>query len=63
MILKYCKQYEVPVVLGSDAHFYTAIGEFKEAIELLEEIDFPENLVLNTNPEKLMTLIGQKRLK
>lgn len=63
MILKYCKQYEVPVVLGSDAHFYTAIGEFKEAIELFEEIDFPENLVLNTNPEKLMTLIGQKRLK
>lgn len=62
-ILQYCKQYEVPVVLGSDAHFYTAIGEFKEAIELLEEIDFPESLVLNTNPERLITLIMQKRLK
>lgn len=63
IMLKYCKQYEVPVVLGSDAHFYTAIGAFKEAIELLEEVDFPESLVLNTNPEKLVAFIQQKRLK
>lgn len=62
-MLGYCKQYQVPVVLGSDAHFYTEIGEFKEAIELLEEIAFPEELVLNTNVEELVRFIKQKRLK
>lgn len=62
-MLKYCKQYNVPVVMGSDAHFYTEIGEFKESIELLEEINFPEELVLNTSPQKLASFIKQKRLK
>ena len=62
-MLNYCKMYNVPVVVGSDAHFYTEIGEFKEAIELFHEVDFPEALVLNTNPEKLVTFIKQKRLK
>lgn len=62
-MLAYCKQYHTPVVLGSDAHFYTEIGEFKEAIELLKEVDFPEELVLNTNTERLVSFIKQKRLK
>lgn len=62
-MLGYCKAYNMPVVVGTDAHFYTEIGEFKEAIELFNEVDFPEELVLNTDPEKLVTFIKQKRLK
>lgn len=62
-MLGYCKAYNMPVVVGTDAHFYTEIGEFKEAIELFKEVDFPEELVLNTDPEKLVTFIKQKRLK
>ena len=27
-ILNYAMKYEVPVVLGSDAHFYMQIGDF-----------------------------------
>ena len=62
-MLGYCKAYHMPIVVGSDAHFYTEIGEFKEAIELFNEVDFPEALVLNTDPEKLVRFIEQKRLK
>lgn len=62
-ILAYCKRHHVPVVMGSDAHFYTEVGAFKESIELLEEVKFPEELVLNTSPEKLVSFIKQKRLK
>lgn len=58
-----CKVYEVPVVLGTDAHFHEAVGEFSEAIELLESLEFPESLVLNTSPDRLMKVIHQKRLK
>lgn len=63
IMLGYCKQYHVPVVLGTDAHFHEAVGEFKESIELLESLDFPEELVLNTNPDNLIKVINQKRLK
>lgn len=62
-MLGYCKAYEVPVVLGTDAHFHEAIGAFDESIELLESLEFPESLVLNTNPDKLLEVINQKRLK
>lgn len=62
-MLAYCKQYEVPVVIGSDAHFFTDIGEFKESIQLLEEVEFDEALVLNTNPEAFLEFIARKRLK
>lgn len=62
-MLECCKQHSVPVVLGSDAHFYTEVGEFKESIELLDEVGFPEELVLNADPEKLADFIKQKRLK
>ena len=62
-MLECCKVYDMPIVVGTDAHFHTEIGQFKEAIELFEEVGFPEELVLNTNPEKLVTFISQKRLK
>lgn len=62
-MLGYCKQYEVSVVLGTDAHFHTAVGMFEESIELLKSLSFPEELVVNTNPEKLLSYIEKKRLK
>ena len=46
-MLELCKEYAVPVIMGSDAHFDTLIGEFSMAKKLLEEVDFPEELVLN----------------
>ena len=62
-MLGYCKTYDVPIVLGTDAHFHTAIGAFEESIELLESLDFPEHLVMNTDPDRLWAHIKQKRLK
>ncbi len=48
-----CKRYEVPVVLSTDAHFSMEVGVVPKSIELMEEVDFPEELVLNTSLEKL----------
>lgn len=62
-MLGYCKKYEVPVVLGTDAHFHTAVGAFEESIAFLKEIEFPKELVLNCNPIRLLAHIQQKRLK
>ena len=46
-MLELCKEYQVPVIMDSDAHFDTLIGDFSEAIALLKSVDFPEELVLN----------------
>lgn len=40
-ILKLCKQLEIPVVVNSDAHFAGNVGGFAQAIQLLEELEFP----------------------
>ena len=44
----------VPVVLGSDAHFYTGVGDFSHALALLQEVDFSAELVLNTDPKRFL---------
>lgn len=60
-ILRLCKRYETPVVLGTDAHFWGAVGDFEAALSLLEEIDFPEKLVANTSAEKYLELLKRKK--
>ncbi len=56
-LLKLCKEQQVPVVVGSDAHFYTYIGKFDYALKLFEEIAFPESLVLNTNEAAFLSAL------
>lgn len=53
ILLKLCERYRVPVVISSDAHSVFEIAEFTKAKELVEEMDFPEELILNTSVKKL----------
>lgn len=55
-----CKEYGVKMVINSDAHFCTRIGEFSEAVEMLESIDFPENLIINKEPNDLLRMLKKK---
>ena len=60
IMLRLCSKKKVPIMVSSDAHDPSQVGCFKLAKELLHEVDFPEELVLNTSCEKLMTfLCGQ----
>ena len=52
-MLKLCMEYQTPIVIGSDAHVDTDIGRHDEALALLEEIGFPEKLVVNRSVEEL----------
>lgn len=51
-MLGLCKQYGVPVVMDSDAHVDVLVGEHGNAREVLEGAGFPEELVVNANPQK-----------
>lgn len=60
-ILKLCKKLELPVVVNSDAHFWTGIGDFSVSLKILDEVGFPERLVLNADWDKLKEWICEKR--
>ena len=47
-MLDLCKQYDVPVTTGSDAHVDVDAGNFTYVKEVLKFCDFPEELVVTT---------------
>ena len=59
LMLQKCKEYGCPIILGSDAHTCYAIGDFTEAEELLVELNFPRELIVNESLENL-SLIENK---
>lgn len=52
-IARLCMRYEVPVVVNSDAHIEYMVGRVDRALEMLEEVGFPEELVVNSSKERL----------
>ena len=58
-ILRLCKKYEVPVILGSDAHISFDIARYDHINELLQETRFPEELILNDKVEAFNKFIGR----
>ena len=54
-----CKKYGTKVILTSDAHINSKIGNFTKGIELFEKIDMPEELIMN-EPDKLIGHLKSK---
>lgn len=52
-MLEWCKEFETPVVMDSDAHVDLDVGNHSLARELLKEAGFPEHLVVNVCPQLL----------
>ena len=59
-IAKMCKKHEVNIVVNSDAHFHTWVGEHTLALKMLEEIDFPERLIINSDYDRFLEIARQK---
>lgn len=62
-ILRLCKKYDVPVILGSDAHFHMDIANYENIYPLLAETEFPEELIVNDKPELLLKVLEAKHSK
>lgn len=59
-ILNLCKKYEVPVILGSDAHITFDIANYDNILPLLNETEFPEELIINDKPNAFIKLLEKK---
>ena len=52
-IARMCMKYEVPIVVDSDSHICYRVGHVEGALAMLEEIGFPEELIINSSMERL----------
>lgn len=58
-ILELCARYNVPVVMGSDAHIDLAVGKHDKAAALLTEINFPQHLIVNQDVDYLKKYVNR----
>ena len=58
-LLELCREHQVPIVIGSDAHIHLAVGNHTQAESLLTELDFPEHLIVNQNEDYLKKYVNR----
>ncbi len=56
-----CKRIGTKITVDSDAHFMSNVGKVNFAVKMLEDIDFPEELVMNLNAERVTEYIFKRR--
>lgn len=56
-LLRLCKRYEVPAVLGSDAHISFQIADYDRIRPLLQATEFPDALILNYDADRLLATL------
>ncbi len=56
-MLELCKRYRTSVIIDSDAHIEADVGNHRQALELIKEVDFPEELIVNSSLERLLPYI------
>jgi putative hydrolase len=59
-MLEQCAKEEVSIICGSDAHIAFDVGRFDYCEDVLNEVGFPENLVINHSTEAFMKRINAK---
>ncbi len=56
-----CKKVGAGICVDSDAHFSRSIGDFKKALLMLSDIDFPEELIMNRSYETLKKYFAKRK--
>ncbi len=61
-LLERCRHYGTSIIMDSDAHVESDVGNHRAAQALLTEIDFPRELIVNDSLEKLSAFIPSLKL-
>ncbi len=56
-----CKEYGCRVAVSSDAHYSGCIGNYKLVMEMLTEIDFPKELIINRSLESFEAYLEEAK--
>lgn len=60
-IAKMCKKIGTGIVVNSDAHICYHVGEISKAVAMLEDIDFPEELIINRSLKVLREFLSVRK--
>ena len=60
-LLEGCAKHNASVIVNTDSHIHTDIGEFNEALTLIREVGFPKDLIANTSVERLKKKLVSRR--
>lgn len=60
-LIRLCKKYSVPVVATSDAHHIWNLCKVEASLKMLEEEEFPPELILNTSKEAIEGYIQRRK--
>lgn len=53
-----CKRLNARIIVNSDAHFAPLVGKFDLVLRVLNEIGFPEHLVVNADSDRFFTYVN-----
>ena len=62
-LLAACHRHGAHILIGSDAHIDIDVGEHSHTHAILADIDFPEELVLNSDPARLKAWIAERHAR
>ena len=57
-IIKECVRMDMPFIMGSDAHISFDVGNFNNVEKLIEDLEVPEHLIVNTSVELLKSFLA-----
>lgn len=52
-LLEECAKRKIYIIINSDSHVHTDIGECREALELVKKLGYPRELIANASVERL----------
>lgn len=59
-IAKLCKKYGARICVNTDSHFTHTLGRAYETLDMLREIEFPKELIVNTDINNLKAYFDEK---
>lgn len=60
-MLNVCKKYNLPIAVNSDGHYCDIVGCVSESEKIIEELNFPKELIINSDENMLFDYIKNKR--
>lgn len=61
-MLKLCMKYQAPVIVDSDAHTDSLVGCHQYVQKILEEMKFPEELIVNRSVEEFKKYVNKDKI-
>ena len=59
----YAARYKGPVFLGSDAHFWDQVGDFSNAMEIVQEAGIGVEQIINISAQRVLVYLEERRGK